>query len=263
MSGELNWSSVDVDTPNAARMYDYHLGGSYNFVVDRAAAERTRAVMPWVAEAIRANRAFLGRAVRFCQQQGIDQFLDLGSGIPTVGNVHEMARVADPAARVAYVDNEAVAAACGTAMLVDDPLATMSQADLRDPEAVLSAPGVWDLLDFTRPVALLTVAVLHFVPDAADPTSILAHYRGRLVPGSVHVLSHATADNDPEVAAAGAATYLDTSNPVTVRTRDEVAALLDGLELVEPGLVDATDWRPDDGAVAGHAGYYAAVGRLS
>jgi len=259
---DVNLPAVDVHTPNSARMYDYHLGGSHNFAADRAAADRTREAMPWVAAAIRANRAFLGRAVRYCQSQGIDQFLDLGSGIPTVGNVHEIARRTDPGARVAYVDNEAVAVATSGAVLSDDPLATITHADLRDPDAVFAAPGVEDLLDLARPVALLTVAVLHFVPDADDPASIVERYRQQLAPGSMHVLSHATADHDPAVAAAAAVTYRNTSNPIQARTRDEIAGLLDGLELVEPGLVDATAWRPEEPVAEEHAGYYAAVGRV-
>jgi hypothetical protein len=251
---------VDVDTPNAARMYDYHLGGSHNFAADRAAAERTRAAMPWVAVAMRTNRAFLGRAVRFCQSEGIDQFLDLGSGIPTVGNVHEVARATDPGARVAYVDHEPVAVITSEAVLDGDPLTSVLHADLRDPGGVLAGVG---LLDLGRPVALLSVAVLHFVPDADDPAAIMARYRARLAPGSMHVLSHATADHDPEVAAAAAATYRSTSNPITPRSRAQIMELLAGTDLVEPGLVDASEWRPDDPAAVVHAGYYAAVGRIA
>jgi hypothetical protein len=260
---EPDWGALDTDTPNAARMYDYHLGGSHNFAADRAAAEATKAVAPWVSDAIRANRAFLGRAVRFCVDQGIDQFLDLGSGIPTVGNVHEIATAGDPEARVAYVDNETVAVLCSRSVLGADPRTTITQADLCDPDAVLAAPGVRDLLDFSRPVALLTVAVLHFVPDSADPSSIVARYRSRLAPGSFHLLSHATGDHAPDLIEAGEGTYRNTSNPLILRTRDQVAALLGDLELVEPGLVDATEWRPDDSVVTGqHVGNWAAVGRV-
>ena len=257
-----NLPAVDVEKPNAARMYDYHLGGSHNFAVDRAAAERTRAVMPWVVDAIRANRAFLARAVRFCQQQGITQFLDLGSGIPTVGSVHEVARATGRSARVAYVDNEPVAAVCAEALLADDPLATITRADLRDHDAVFNAPGVASLLDFSAPVALLTVMVLHAIPDSDDPAAIVAEYRRRLAPGSFHVLSHITADHDPDAAAKAADTFESTGTPVTVRSGEQIARMLDGVTLVEPGLVDATVWRHDDPGAPEHVGIYAAVGRL-
>ncbi len=130
--------AVDPDIPNAARMYDYHLGGSHNFAADRAAADRTRAVMPWIVDAVRANRRFLARAVRYCQSEGVHQFLDLGSGIPTVGNVHEFARATDAGARVAYVDNEPVTVASSAALLEGDPQSTITAADLRDPDAVFA-----------------------------------------------------------------------------------------------------------------------------
>jgi hypothetical protein len=255
-------AGVDPEIPNAARMYDYYLGGSHNFAADRAAAERTKAAMPWAADIARANRNFLRRAVRFCQEQGITQFLDLGSGIPTVGNVHEMARSGDPGARVAYVDNEPVTVASCAALLADDPLCTITAEDMRNPDAVFGAPGVRDLLDFSRPVALLTVAVLHFVPDEDDPVGLVEAYRSRLVPGSFHVLSHGTPDHDPELAAAGAGTYRNTANPVTLRSRAEVARMFGDLELVEPGLVDATQWRPEDTVGHEHLGSWAGVARI-
>ena len=218
--------------------------------------------MPWIVGAVRANRRFLGRAVRFCQEQGVHQFLDLGSGIPTVGNVHEVARANDPLARVAYVDNEPVTVATSEALLADDPLATITAADMREPDVVLAAPGVCDLLDFSRPVALLTVAVLHFVADEDAPAALAARYRSKLAPGSLHVLSHATGDRDPESAAAGAVTYRNTANPITLRTRDQVTAMFDDTELVEPGVVDAVAWHPDDTYSQEHHGSWAGVGRI-
>jgi S-adenosyl methyltransferase len=253
---------VNPEIPNAARMYDYHLGGSHNFAVDRAAAEQTKAAMPWVSHAARANRNFLRRAVRFCQQQGIDQFLDLGSGIPTVGNVHEVARIGDAQARVAYVDNEAVTVASCEALLTGDPLATITAKDMRDVDGVFAAPGVRDLLDLSRPVALLTVAVLHFLTDEDNPAALVEQYRSRLAPGSFHALSHVTADHDPDVAHGGVATYRNTATPVTVRTHAQVAALFGDSELVEPGLVDATQWRPEDGVGPEHRGFWAGVARI-
>jgi hypothetical protein len=253
---------VDPTVPNAARMYDYFLGGSHNFAADRAAVEQIKAVMPFAAEVAHANRYFLGRAVRYCVKEGIDQFLDLGSGIPTVGNVHEVARALDPAARVAYVDNEPVTVASAAALLDGDPLATITAADLREPDAVLDAPGVRDLLDLSRPVALLTVSVLQFVPDDADAIGLLERYRSRLVPGSVHVLSHVTGDHDTSAMTAVEDVYRRTANPGLLRTREQIVALLSGLEIVEPGIVDATEWRPDDTAGRQHRGLWAAVARI-
>jgi len=253
---------VDPEVPNAARMYDYFLGGSHNFAADRAAVERIKAVMPFATEVIHANRYFLGRAVRFCVQEGIDQFLDLGSGIPTVGNVHEAARAVNPSVRVAYVDNEPVTVASAAALLDGDPLATITAADLREPDAVFEAPGVSELLDLTRPVALLTVSVMQFVHDDDEAAGLLEKYRSRLAPGSMHALSHVTGDHDTTEATAAEAEYRSTANPGLLRTKEQVAALLDGLELVEPGIVDVTEWRPDDTVGAQHRGMWAAVGRI-
>ncbi|MHA6620266.1 SAM-dependent methyltransferase [Pseudonocardia sp. DLS-67] len=254
--------AVDPEVPNAARMYDYYLGGSHNFAADRAAAERVKAVVPYAVQVARANRFFLHRAVRFCLEEGIDQFLDLGSGIPTAGNVHDAAQASNPVARVAYVDNEPVTVASATALLEDNPLATVTMADVRDPETVFAAPGVRDLLDLVRPVALLTVSVLPFVGDQDDPIGLAERYRARLAPGSVHVLSHGTTDHDPGDVRAMSDVYRGTANPFTPRTRDEVAAMLRGTELVEPGLVDATEWRPEDTIGGQHRGLWAGVGRI-
>jgi trans-aconitate methyltransferase len=254
--------AVDPETPNAARMYDYFLGGSHNFAADRAAAERVKAGLPFAVELARANRFFLHRAVRFCVAEGIDQFLDLGSGIPTVGNVHEVVQALNPAARVAYVDNEPVTVASAMALLEGEPLASITAADLRDPDAVFDAPGVRDLLDLTRPVALLTVAVLHFIPDEDDPAALAQRYRNRLAPGSFHAITHGTADHDSSEVEALTTVYRSTANPAIARTRAQVAALFGDTELVEPGLVDATEWRPDDSVGAQHRGFYAGVGRI-
>lgn len=253
---------VDPNLPNAARMYDYFLGGSHNFAADRAAAEQLKTSVPWMEEAARANRFFLHRAVRFCVEEGVHQFLDLGSGIPTVANVHESARALDPQARVAYIDNEPVTVASATALLNGDPLTTITAADLRDPDAVFASPGVRDLLDLSEPVALLTVAVLHFISDEDDPYTLVRQYRSHLAPGSFHVMSHGTADHDTEEASAILSTYRNTANPATARTREQVAALFGDTTLVEPGLVDATEWRPADLVGGQHRGFWAGVGRI-
>jgi hypothetical protein len=253
---------LDPEVPHPARMYDYYLGGSHNFAADRAVAAQVEAAVPWVLAAVRANRLFLHRAVRFCVDEGIDQFLDLGSGIPTAGNVHEVARRADPRARVAYVDVEPVVVASAAALLDGDPLTTITAADMRDVDAVLAAPGIRDLLDLSRPVALFTVAVLHYLGDDDDPAGLVERYRRRLAPGSVHVLTHVTADHDPGLVARGAGIFGTTAAPVTVRPWARVAAMFGDTELVEPGLVDAVEWRPQDAVSGQHRGYWAGIGRI-
>jgi SAM-dependent methyltransferase len=262
VSDESQLPALDPSVPHPARMYDYYLGGSHNFATDRAAAERVEAVVPWTIALVRANRFFLGRAVRFCAGEGIDQFLDLGSGVPTVGHVHEVARRSAPRARVAYVDVEPVVVASATALLARDPSTTVTAADIRDVDAVLTAPGVRDLLDLSRPVALLTVAVLHYLRDEDDPAGLLERYRRRLAPGSIHVLSHATADHDPALVEGAARVYRSTAIPMTARPRAQVAAMFGDADLVAPGLVDAADWRPEDTAGTQHRGLWAGVGRI-
>ncbi|WP_232660606.1 SAM-dependent methyltransferase [Pseudonocardia sp. TRM90224] len=257
-------SQVDPDRPNAARMYDYYLGGSHNFAADRAAAELAIAAAPWIRKATHDNRAFLSRAVRYCIGEGVDQFLDLGSGIPTVGNVHEVAQAMEPDARVAYVDNEPVTVASAQALLGGLANCTITAADVRDPDAVFNAPGVRDLLDLSRPVALLTIAVLHFVSDEEDPLALVADYRSRLVPGSIHVLSHGTSEFDPDIAAGTEGIYRNTANPVHMRSVAAITALLDGTELVEPGIVDASMWRADEGQIPPERrGLVVGVGRVN
>ena len=250
---------VDFDRPNAARMYDYMLGGGANFAVDRDLVQQLLVVNPDARRVFAANRAFLGRVVRWCSHRGIDQFLDLGSGVPTVGNVHELAHRDLPQARVAYVDFEPVAVAHAREMLVGLDTVTVTRADLRDADGVLTAPGVSGLLDFSRPVALLAVAVLHFVPG--DITTVLESYRAALAPGSALAISHGSDDqDDPELAErarASCAQYRDSATPATYRSRHELRALFAGLDLVAPGLVDVVDWPEHD---ADPVGIYGAVG---
>lgn len=262
---DLSAEILGLDQPNAARMYDYYLGGAHNTAADRALADRVLAAAPQVVPGARANRAFLQRAVRHCVGRGVRQFLDLGSGIPTVGHVHEVAHHLDPATRVAYVDNEPVAAAATRRLIGGVEHVTVTQADLRDPAAVLGAPGVADLLDFTKPVVVLSVAVLHFVPDGDDPAGILAAYADALAGGGYVVLSHITADNeDPETIERIKALYRGSSHPGYPRARAEVVALLPpDAEVIDPGVVPVEDWRPEPGAPGDHvAHYYAAVARV-
>ena len=194
-------SGLDTSKANIARVYDYWLGGSHNFRADQDAARTLIAVEPNTRAIIRANRAFLGRAVRFlAAEAGVRQFLDIGSGIPTEQNVHQIAHEAAPGSRVVYVDNNEVAVAHSRLLLEADPDATIIQADLREPAKNLADPETQLLIDFTQPVALLLVAVLHFVPDSAEPAQILATLREALVPGSYLVICHSCRDARPDLA---------------------------------------------------------------
>jgi SAM-dependent methyltransferase len=239
---------VDIDRPASSRIYDYMLGGSHNFEADRAVAEQAIAAMPQLPSVLRENRRFLRRAVRYLAgEAGIDQFLDLGSGIPTVGNVHEIAGALNPAVRVVYVDIDPIAVAHAGAILVDDPGAAAVQADFRDIDAVLTDPIVGDVLALDRPVAVLLVAALHFLPDEDRPADILTHLRDRLAPGSYLALSHASADGRPPIGQRDAQEiYARSDNQITMRTAAEIAAFIEGWTPVPPGLVRCPAWRPDD-----------------
>ncbi|MEV5704697.1 SAM-dependent methyltransferase [Actinoallomurus sp. NPDC052274] len=233
---------VDPRTPNVARMYDYFLGGKNNFRADRQAAGKVTEVLPNVAAVARANREFLQRAVRYVAESGVDQFLDLGSGLPTQGNVHEIAQAAHPDARVVYVDNDPVVVAHAQALLSSAERTAAVRADLRDPETVLKDPHVRRLIDFDRPVGLLFVAVLHFVPDEEDPAGLVRRYRDALAPGSHVILSHAAVEEERNLDVATA--YRGANAPFIARTRDQVTALLAGMDVVDPGVVHLCEWRP-------------------
>ncbi|MCU1644158.1 MAG: hypothetical protein JWN03_4433 [Nocardia sp.] len=235
--------TVDLDRPSAARVWDFYLGGSHNFQVDRAFAREAMAQMPDAPVIARENRAFLRRAVRFLTEQGTTQFIDIGSGIPTVGSVHEVARASRPGARVVYVDNDPVAVTHSHALMHNDRDTLVLEGDLRTPEEFLSTDSVGRFVDFSRPVAVLLSAVLHFIPDSDDPAGIIARISSQLAPGSSLLIVHASADTDAHHAAADL--YQRTPTPFTMRTRDEILALFDGFDLVAPGLVAPTAWRPD------------------
>jgi hypothetical protein len=260
---ELKWvpSTVDVTRPSVARMYDYYLGGSHNFEADRAAAKQVEQIFPGIAQSAQANRSFLRRVVRHLAAEGVDQFLDLGSGIPTVGNVHEIAQQANPASRVVYVDYEPVAVSHSNALLADNPNATAILADLRATSTVLN--GARETLDFSRPIGVLIIAALHFVPDSDDPYKAVAEYMAGLPSGSYLAISHATWDSltDEESAEARkvAQVYSNSDNKLAIRTFAEVARFFEGLELLEPGLVTVDEWRPD--SFEDHTGIYGAVAR--
>ncbi|GLX92092.1 SAM-dependent methyltransferase [Herbidospora sp. NBRC 101105] len=241
---------VDPLTPSVARMYDYFLGGKDHFAVDREAAEAIDAISPDAKDLARANRRFLGRAVRHLVDQGVRQFLDVGAGLPTRDNVHEVALRHAPDCRVVYVDNDPMVLVHARAILADNPQTIVTEGDLREPDWIVGHPGVRAHLDFSRPVAVLMVAVLHFVTDDEEARRHVAGFRDALAPGSHLVISHmspGTAGGDD--LAAGREIYArSTAGGLAFRTHDEVLSLFDGFNLVEPGLVEVADWRPDDPA---------------
>ncbi|MFK0173904.1 SAM-dependent methyltransferase [Streptomyces sp. NPDC090306] len=261
--------SIDTSVPSVARIYDYYLGGSHNFEADREAARKVMEFVPGLPKIGQANRAFMRRAVRYAVDEGITQFLDIGSGIPTFGNVHEIAQGARPGAHVVYVDHDPVAVAHSQAVLRGNPDADVVAGDLLRPREILAAEQVERLIDPKRPVALLLVAILHFVDDADDPYGALAELGSALAPGSLLVLTHATYEGMPlpsERTEAAVDVYKDIRNPLIMRTRDEVARFFEGYDMVEPGLVPMPLWRPetdpedeDPFAFSGYAG----VGRTA
>jgi SAM-dependent methyltransferase len=237
-----------ADGPSIACVYDYLLGGSHNFAADQEAAMAFVAMWPDAPVTMRANRAFLGRAVRYLAgQAGIRQFLDIGSGIPTMGNVHEIAQQAAPDARVAYVDNDSVAVQHSRAILARNDNAIAIQADLRRPREILDSPQLGDLLDLSQPTALLLVAILHFFPDSDEPAALVAELLDALAPGSYVVISHGTTDGQAPNVAEAMGHYNQTTAPFQPRSRDAIRAFFGDLELVDPGLVLVPRWRPDRG----------------
>ena len=259
---------VDIDQPSISRIWDWFLDGSHNFAVDREVAKQMLRLMPEGPRMAQASRAFLRRAVRMCTAAGVTQFLDIGSGIPTVGNVHEIAQAADPLARVVYVDVDPVAVSHTRQILAGNPKATVLRADLRNPEDILDSPELRDTLDLDRPVALMLIAVLHFVRDEDDPVSILNRFREVLAPGSLLAIAHGSPDTEgmpDEHLHAAREMYEQSVAQVRLRTQDEVTALFDGWELVDPGVVWIPRWRPESleagpALTVPHAGY-AGVGR--
>ena len=241
-----DWVPLEIDTqkPSVARAYDYLLGGKHNFAVDRDLANGLLRIEPRARMLARANRAFLGRAVRSCVDAGIRQYVDIGSGIPTAANVHEVAQARDPAARVVYVDNDPVAVAHSKAILDGNDGADAAQVDMRRPHAITRHPTVLGLIDLDRPVCILLVATLHLIPDAEDPIGIVAGLRDATVPGSCLVVSHLTNEDEPEKTAAIEKLYSRASSPAVPRSRGEILRFFDGYELLEPGLVYLPLWRP-------------------
>ena len=245
---------IDLNRPSASRVYDFYLGGFHNFSSDREMAERAIADWPDLPLIMRSNRAFLRRSVTYLVEQGVRQFLDMGSGIPTVGNVHEIAQELAPDARIVYVDIDPVAVAHSQAILADNPNATVLDGDFRRPAEILADPAVTGLLDLDQPVALLLFALLHFVGDDDNPADVIATFRDGLAPGSYLALSHATHElHPPEQTEFHRDLYRKTATPMTMRSRAQVEALFDGFKVAEPGIVLSDHWQPDAGDLAENA----------
>lgn len=270
MSSQPSWipPNVDLERPSPARVYDFLLGGGWNFAADRIMAEQAVKAMPWVRDLARYNRQFLGRAVRFCAHAGVRQFLDLGSGMPTARSLHEMAQEIDEDSRVVYVELEPVAVAHSELILSHVDGADIIEADMADVAGVLDHPVTRKLIDFSRPVAIVMGSSLHYILDADAAARTVAAYLDAVVPGSYFVLSHIT-DNQGEGSAEvqGLVELSKSSSAAGVaRSREWIAALFDGLELEEPGLVYTSQWRPDHGLklvtdLPAHASLLAGVAR--
>jgi len=238
---------LDLTIPSPARVYDYFLGGAHNFAADREFADRVSAVIPSIATAAQANRAFVHRAVGFMVEAGIDQFLDLGSGIPTAGNVHETAQQFLPQARVLYVDHDPVAVAHSRLILRDVPGTGILQAEIQRPLDILRSPELAGLLDLSRPTGLLLASVLPFVPDSEHPDEAVTTLRAALAPGSMLAITHVIPDEHPQDTQdtqQAAGLYRGAADSMSVRTRDEIRSFFGDWELVDPGLVWTQRWRP-------------------
>jgi O-methyltransferase involved in polyketide biosynthesis len=254
-----------LDRATPARIYDYLLGGKDNFAVDRQAAHALIALLGDDAVRVAAleNRAFVRRVVRWMTQQGIDQFVDLGAGLPTQDNVHEVAQEVNPGVRVVYVDHDPIVLAHARALLTDSPGIGAITADLRQPGAVFAHPTIRQLIDPSRPVGLLMFAVLHFVPEDERPGDMVRDYHRRLAPGSMIGFSHVTRDGfAPELVAQATAVYRRSTSVLAPRSRADLATLLAGLDLVEPGLVPAWAWRPESPEQPSANVTYGAVARI-
>jgi SAM-dependent methyltransferase len=269
----LQAAGIDSTLPSPDRIYDAYLGGSHNTAVDRAFVDKVETILPPIKAIARNNRSFLRRAVKAAAADGITQFLDIGSGAPTVGNVHEIALRANPQAHVVYVDYNTIACQSSLIKLEEQGVTdrvTMIQEDLRDPAGILEHPKTHALIDFDRPVCLLMVALLHFIGDDDRPAELIAEYRDRLAPGSKLVISHLSSDDatpeQQEQVNTFTDAYKDTSTRLYTRTKAELTALFDGWEIEQPGLVHLQDWRPDNPADLHQEAYQLAwcgVGRKS
>jgi hypothetical protein len=252
MADDLPVPEVDTSRPHPSRMYDYYIGGKNHFAADRALADRALAAWPSGRIGLRENRRFLGRAVRYLAgEAGIRQFLDIGSGLPTTANVHEIAQGVDPSCRVVYIDNDPMVLTHARALLASAPEGRTAyvQADLKSPLEILSSPVVRSVLDFGQPIALMLIAVLHFLYEDDKPEAVLSALLDALPPGSYLAASHLTSEHDPDGLGTGARLYREAGIPMVTRDVDEFAPLaFSGLELVPPGVVLVSEWRPDSPA---------------
>jgi hypothetical protein len=271
MTDEQAPPGVDPAVPSPARMYDYGLGGTHNYQADRDAAEKIRALLPEIEDVAWANRGFHQRAARWIAEQGIRQFIDIGSGLPTVGNTHQVVQKVHPRARVVYVDHDPVVLAHATELLADTRTATLIQADLRDPDAILGNQELRELIDFTEPAGLLTTFVIHFVPDSEDPWGLVRRYLDALAPGSYLALSHVTDEKVPSMAVQRVReVYSRSSQPLHFRPKAAVERFFEGLEIVppypgaEPAVTHVGLWGAEDAGLADSEGSrwsYCAVAR--
>jgi hypothetical protein len=268
MHGDPGWLPAEIDTSVAhpARVYDYWLGGKDNFAADRALGDAIMAAVPTIQVMARANRAFLGRAVRYLTgEAGVRQFLDIGTGIPTAGNTHEVAQEVAPEARAVYVDNDPIVLMHARALMTghDAGATAFIEADLREPQKILADPAVAATLDLARPVALMLVAVLMYFRDEENPHAIVSGLVDALPPGSYLAITHPTADFNAEAMAGAVAAAEHGGITLVSRSRAQTEAFFTGLDLVEPGVVPVLAWRPDKGQQADpHAAYYyAGIGR--
>ncbi|WP_141576094.1 SAM-dependent methyltransferase [Actinomadura sp. WMMA1423] len=253
---------IDVDRPSAARVYDYVLGGKDNYAVDRQAAEQLFEIAPEIRDTARENRAFLRRMVRYLAGEGVRQFLDLGAGLPTVENTHQVAQAAAPDTKTVYVDNDPIVLAHGRAYLDLDARTSFLSSDIRDTAAVLDGAGAH--LDLSEPIGLFFVNVLHLVGDRDDPAGLVAAYAHALAPGSHVVITHVSSDGaSEELRARIGSVFAGSSADARLRTREEIRGMFGGLPLLEPGLVDVAAWRPEDGdEPVGELRVFAGVARV-
>jgi hypothetical protein len=247
MEPEFLPAEIDTSRPHPARMYNYYLGGQDNYPVDREAAAAMLRALPEAREIALQNRLFMQRVVRYLvTEAGIRQIIDIGTGIPAAGNVHEVAHEIASGVRVVYADNDPTVLAHANALLTDHGHTRFILADLRDPARILSHPKVRELIDFDEPVALLLMAILHFIADEERPGQIIASFRDSLTPGSYLALSHGTADfHVPDAVDLATTVYSKATAPLVVRDRSQVTAMFEGWNLIEPGIVQVPLWRPD------------------
>jgi hypothetical protein len=240
-------TGIDVTVPSVARMYDYYLGGKDNFKVDREASDQLALAAPGTKALAINNRRYMQRAVRvLAEQYGITQFMDHGSGLPTQDNVHQIAQSVNPDARVVYIDNDPIVLAHGRALLADNAATTVITADMRDTDAVMADADVVKLIDFDQPVAALFVSVLHCIPDTDDPAGLVRRVMDRLAPGSFVVISHLVAEDDAvRLRLSDFMLTATQGNWGRVRTAADVTGYFGDLELLDPGLVEISTWRPD------------------